>query len=100
MGERKCRTCGHSLNRENLVRHSIVPEPVATEAGISGARTVALCPSCRQEVQSWYVRKVSHVHYDEVTKQFVPRSPAELVKEYEGVYNAFVRYKKAALKMD
>jgi len=97
--ERTCQTCGCSLSQENLVRHRIVPEPVATEAGISGARTVALCPSCSQEVQNWYAKKVFHMNYDEVTRQFKPKSPAELVKEYEGVYKTFVRYKKVALKM-
>lgn len=99
MRERICRTCGCSLDRENLVRHKIVPEPVASEAGMSGARTVVLCPSCSQEVQNWYAKKVLNMNYDEVTRQFKSKSPAELVKEYEGVYKTFVRYKKVALKM-
>jgi hypothetical protein len=81
------------------VRHRIVPEPVATEAGISNAGAVALCPSCSREVQNWYAKKVFHMNYDEVTKQFKPKSAAELVREYEGVYKTFVRYKKVALKM-
>ena len=100
MRERTCQTCGCSLSRENLVRHRIVPEPVATEAGILDARAVSLCPNCSQEVQNWYAKKVYHMNYDEVTKQFVPKSPAELVREYEGVYKTFVRYKKMALKVD
>lgn len=100
MREKICQTCGCSLSQENLVRHKIVPEPVASEAGISGARTVALCPNCSQEVQNWYAKKVLRMNYDEVTRQFKPKSPAELVKEYEGVYKTFVRYKKVALKVD
>lgn len=98
MRESTCRICGCSLNRENVVRHKVIPEPVATEAGLA-ARTVALCPGCSQEVQNWYRKKVFHMNYDAVTKQFLPKSPAELVKEYEGVYKTFVRYKKVALKM-
>ncbi|UCG10111.1 MAG: hypothetical protein JSW30_05160 [Dehalococcoidia bacterium] len=99
MKERICQTCGCSLSQENLVRHRIIPESVATGAGISGARTVALCPNCSQEVQNWYAKKVLHMNYDEVTRRFKPKSPAELVKEYEGVYKTFVRYKKVALKI-
>ena len=99
MRERTCRICSCSLNRENLVQHKVVPESVAIEAGLA-AKTVALCPSCSQEVQNWYRKKVFHMNYDVVAKQFVPKSPVELVKEYEGVYKTFVRYKKVALKID
>jgi hypothetical protein len=98
--ERTCQTCGCSLSQGNLVRHRIVPEPVAIEAGILDARKVVLCPGCSQEIQNWYTKKVFHMNYDEVSRQFVPKSAAELVKEYEGVYKTFVRYKKVALKVD
>ncbi|MFQ5997354.1 MAG: hypothetical protein ACE5KP_07025 [Dehalococcoidales bacterium] len=78
----------------DLVRHQIVPEEVVKQAGISEPRIATLCIDCRNEIQAWNSKRVSITRYDNKTKLFVPKSPAEIVKEYIAAYMAFTAYKK------
>jgi len=93
MWEKTCHICGHAVNSEDVVIHRMIPEEVARQAGIYDFRTAVLCPNCSNEVQAWYKKRVYGVSYDNSTKRFLPRSPADIVKEYEAVYGAFAAYK-------
>ena len=94
MEKKVCEICGYARKPEDLIIHQIVPEEVATQAGISYPETVVLCINCRNEIQTWYDKKVLGVSYDESARRFVPKSPAQMVREYEAVYREFAAYKK------
>jgi len=94
MGSESCQACGREVPPEALVRQHIVPENITLQAGMPCPRTEALCLTCSDELHNWYSKKVSDMTYDAGTKRFIPKSPAELVKEYEAAYHAFVAYKK------
>ena len=93
MLEKTCSTCGQIVNSKDVVIHRMIPERIAIQAGIYDFRTAVLCPNCSNEVQDWYEKRVYVVSYDNNTKRFLPRSPADIVKEYEAVFRAFEAYK-------
>ena len=93
MEKKSCGICGYEGKPEDLVIHRIVPEEVARQAGILDTRTVLLCINCSNEFQT-FTKKVPDLSYDDVTKHFIPKSPTELIKEYEAAYKAFIAYKK------
>lgn len=99
MQRKTCEVCGHAVDPGELVIHRIVPEEIASRAGILDVRKVALCLNCGNQVQDWYNKKVFGMRYDARTNQFIPKSSTEMVKEYEDAYKAFVAYKKAAVKL-
>ena len=94
MEKKTCEICGYTSKPEDLLIHRIVPEEVATQVGILDTRTVLLCINCSNEVQAFYSKKVHDLSYDDGTKHFIPKSPSELIKEYEVAYKAFIAYKK------
>jgi len=94
-----CGVCGHTVEPGELVIHRIVPEEIAGQAGILDVRKVVLCLNCGNQIQDWYNKKVFSMKYDAKTNQFIPKSSAEMVKEYEAAYKAFAAYKKAAVKL-
>ena len=89
-----CEICGCYCRSETLAAHRIVPEEVARQAGILDIRTVYLCLNCCNEIKTRYREKVYSVSYDYKANQFIPKSPAELIREYEAVYKTFVINKK------
>lgn len=91
-----CKLCGCE-ETGLLKRYNIVPQAIAEEAGIQKPKTVMLCLNCQQELGIWYSAKVGAVTYDTGVKQFVPKSPSQLVTEYEVAYQWFTRYKKEQL---
>ena len=93
MEKKTCDKCGRGNQPEDLVIHRIVPKEVARQAGILDTRTVLLCINCSNEFQI-FSKKVHDLSYDDVTKHFIPKSPTELIKEYEAAYKAFIAYKK------
>jgi hypothetical protein len=93
MREKTCDICGHGVNSEDVVIHQIIPEEVARQAGIYDFRTAALCPDCSNEVQAWYGKRVYSMSYKDGAKRFIFKSPAQMAKEYEATYRAFVEYK-------
>lgn len=93
-----CEICGRTVNPEDVVRHRIVPEEVVRQAGILDLRTATLCRLCGSQIQDWYNKKVYSMSYDDRAGRFVAKSPAEMIKEYETAYKAFVAYKKAAAR--
>jgi hypothetical protein len=94
-----CEVCGHAAEAGELVIHRIVPEEVAKQAGIVDLRTGLLCFTCSRGLQDWYNKRVFGMKYDVRTNQFIPKSSAEMVKEYDDAYKAFIAYKKAAVKL-
>ncbi len=89
-----CELCGNvSQLGATLVRH-IVPREVTEQAGMPDSATVNLCSNCQKELDTWYSKKVFDMAYNPETKRFSPKSPAEMVKEYEAVCRAFAEYKK------
>ena len=67
---------------------------VDRQDGILDIRTVLLCTNCSSEFYSFCSKKVHDVSHDNVAKHFIPKSPTELIKEYEVAYKAFIAYKK------
>lgn len=94
MEKKTCEICGYTSKPEDLLIHRVVPEEVATQAGILDTRTVVLCINCCNELQAWYLKRVFSMSYDAGTVQFVPKSSADMVKEYEATYRAFATYKR------
>ena len=99
MQRKTCGVCGHTVELGELIIHRIVPEEIAGQAGILDVRKVVLCLNCGNQIQDWYNKKVFSMKYDAKTNQFIPKSSAEMVKEYEAAYKAFAAYKKAAVKL-
>jgi len=93
-----CVTCGYKGKARAIVAHHIIPEEIAEQAEISGPGAVSMCANCLAEVAAWYPRKVSSLVFDTGTRRFRPRTPAEMVTEYEAAYSAFVEYKKREQK--
>ena len=94
MNNRTCEICRHVLSPQEAVIHRIVPEEVTLQANILDTRTAVLCLNCSIEIQNWYRKKVYSTNYDTRIKQFIPKPPAELVKEYELAYETFMDYKR------
>jgi len=94
MPKENCELCEES---GVLKVYNIVPQAVSIEAGIQRPKTVRLCSNCHQELGLWYSAKVGELTYDISVKQFVPKSPSQLAKEYETAYEWFTTYKKTQL---
>lgn len=100
MEKKTCEICGYTSKHEDLVIYRIVPEEIATQAGILDKRKVVLCTNCCNELQAWYLKRVFGMSYDAGTVQFVPKSSADMVKEYEAAYRAFATYKSGIESRD
>ena len=94
MAEKTCQICGCELKPGAMKRYPVVPAEIMEQAGIQRSKTVRLCPDCREELQRWYESKVADMTYDTGIKRFKGKSPLEMVREYEALYQQFVRYKK------
>ncbi|MFC1952695.1 hypothetical protein ACFLWR_01000 [Chloroflexota bacterium] len=94
MLKKNCELCDES---DLLKMYYIVPKAISEQAGIQKPKTVRLCPDCQQELGLWYSAKVGELTYDITMKQFIPKSPSRLVKEYETAYQGFTAYKKTQL---
>ncbi len=89
-----CDLCRCLIEPGAVVIHNVVPREVTEQAGMSDSETVKLCINCHNEVDAWYLKRVSSVTYDWGSQRFRPKSPTAMVKEYEAAYTAFVKYKK------
>lgn len=98
MKTRVCAVCGYQGKTKDIILHRIIPEEVVEEGEMSASGTVELCINCRNELFTWYSRKVSDQIYDTAIKRFRHRLPAEMVKEYEAAYRAFAEYKNRQRK--
>jgi len=93
-----CEACGYKGRTGDIVARRIIPEEVTEEAEVPDSGTVALCVNCRNELHTWYSKKVSDLTYDPSTKRFIPRTAAEMAQEFEATYRAFAEYKKRQRK--
>lgn len=93
----KCKICGFSESG-SLKMYSIIPEEIAEKADLKRAPKVKLCPNCRRELKKWFSVKIADMAYDSMQKQFMPKSPQALAREYEISYDWFVRNKRDQLK--
>jgi hypothetical protein len=98
MTRKVCEACGYRGEARAIVEQRVIPQDIAEEAGISDSGKVTLCNNCRNELYIWYSRKVSTMVYDPGTKRFRYRLPAEMAKEYEAAYRAFIEYKNRQRK--
>lgn len=93
----KCAICGFS-EADSLKMYSIVPEEIAGEAGLERVPKVKVCPKCWRELEKWFSAKIADTAYDSMAKQFLPKSPQDLAREYQVSYKWFVRNKREQLK--
>ena len=98
MNKKVCEACGYKHGPEDIGVYRVIPELLSKQDKISDSATVQLCKNCRNEMITWYSRKVADQIYDPAIKRFRYRSPAEMVKEYEAAYRAFAEYKKRQRK--
>jgi hypothetical protein len=89
-----CKLCGAEVESRSIEKHYVVPREVMEQARMRRAKIIRVCPKCNAELRNWYNAKVARTTYDTQIKQFRQRLPAEMVKEYEGAYNRFAKYKK------
>ena len=89
-----CQLCGSEVDSRSIEKHYVVPKEIMEQARIRRAKIVRLCPKCNAELRNWYDAKIAFTTYDTQIKKFRQKLPAEMVKEYEGAYNRFARYKK------
>ncbi len=92
-----CQLCGSEVDSRSIEKHYVVPKEIMEQARMRRAKIIRLCPKCNTELRNWYNAKIATTTYDTQIKQFRARLPAEMVKEYEGAYNRFAKYKKAQL---
>jgi len=98
MGMDICEGCGREIEPRNAVRKHIIPDEVAESFGIPDTRPIILCSKCSTQLYDWYHKRVSTAVYDDKIQQFRARTPAEILKEYESVFNSFVKYKRGRQK--
>ncbi len=94
LGQETCDICRREVDAALLTMHRIVSEDIAKEAAVPASQTARLCTSCGDRLHAWFLNRVSTVTYDLELKRFKSKSPAEMVKEYEAAYNAFVKYER------
>ncbi len=94
MSKESCQLCGNQCQSGTIEIHHNVPTELTRPAGIPNSATTKLCGNCHREVHAWYGKNVLDVEYSARTKRFIPRSPAEMVKEYEASYRVFAEYKR------
>ena len=95
-----CDLCGREIGPGAGVIHNVVPREVTEQAGMPNSETAKLCINCRSEVEAWYLQRIPSTTYDWRIKRFRPKSPAEMVKEYEVAYIAFAKYTNISVKKD
>ena len=94
-----CGICGYQSERWEVNKYHIVPSEVMRKAGKLRSRRIMLCNNCRKELDELCSKVVADTTYDTMVKRFRPRSPQEMVKEYEIAYQRFARYKKEQQKI-
>jgi len=98
MGEESCELCAYRSQLGAVEKHHVVPKMVTEQTGMLETQSLKLCCNCHHEVHIWYSAKVTNMTYDAETKRFRPKSPTEMVKEYQSAFDSFVKYKKEQKK--
>ena len=98
MKEETCELCGYTSILGTVEQCLIVPNDITQAAGIPRSQTMRMCCNCRMELNTWFSSKVAEMVYDIGMQKFRYRTRAEMVKEYQSVFSAFVDYKKRRSK--
>ncbi|UCB42808.1 MAG: hypothetical protein JSV77_10225 [Dehalococcoidales bacterium] len=93
MAKKTCQVCKNHVDPEDIEEHHIVPKNLTDDAGIPESQTIQLCTNCHPEIHTWYTAKARHTEYDADARRFRTKSSLEMVKEYQTVFNDFVKYK-------
>ncbi len=99
LGQETCDVCRREVDAVFLTMHPIVPEDIAKEDTVPASQTARLCTSCGDRLHTWFLNRVTTVTYDWGLKRFKSKSPAEMVKEYEVAYKAFIKYERRRQKI-
>jgi len=94
MGEETCEVCGYRSQLGAIAKHSIVPNEVIEQSGMSKPEIINICANCRLELSKWYSVEVNKMVYDEKDQRFRDRTPVEIVEEYRAAFKGFKGYKK------
>ena len=94
-----CQLCGEEVDSGSIRKHYVVPKEIMEQARIKRAKIIRVCPKCGAELDNWYDVKIDRNTFDVQIKKFRERLPVEMVKEYEGAYNRFARFKKTQRMM-
>ena len=93
----KCAICGIS-GSGSIKEYPVIPENIVEEAGLKGTPKVKVCPGCWRELEKWFASRVADTAFDTNRKQFLPKPPRDLAREYEVSYEWFVRNRGAQLR--
>jgi len=98
MGRESCELCGHRREPGLMEKFHIIPTEVTELAQVPESRIITLCPDCHRELNKWYSTRVADTGFDTATKRFRPKTPQEMVREYEFAFNIFEKYKRERKK--
>ena len=98
MAKSMCEVCGYQSHRRDIKKYHIVPSVIMREVGEMRSIKIALCNNCHEEFDELCSKVIADMTYDTSVKRFKPKSPQEMVKEYEIAYQRFSRYKKGQQK--
>ncbi len=98
MRKERCELCGYRIEPGCIERHHVVPTHVTEQAGLPESQTLRLCRNCHREVHLWYSDNVTDVAYNPEYKRFITRSLLEMAKEYDSVFNSYMKHKKKQTK--
>ena len=94
MAEELCETCGYKSLLGAVEKYCAIPNEITEAAGMPESQTLKICCNCRRELETWYSAKVAKMVYDNRMQQYRHRTSAEMVDEYQSIFNGFVAFKK------
>ena len=98
MAKGACEVCGYQSERRDIKKYDVVPSAIMREVGRKRSIKILLCNNCHEEFDELCSKVIADMTYDTCAKRFKPKSPQEMVKEYEIAYQRFSRYKKEQQK--
>ena len=89
-----CNACGQKIELSSAVARRLIPKVTVELHGVLDSPDILLCGSCSDEIDNWYQKTVSTMTYDNALQKFRTKTPRELVKEYQNVFNSFAKFKR------
>ena len=93
MGGEYCELCGYRGEARLMEKCHTIPVAVTESAGVAESRIITLCQNCHRELDKWYSVKVADTGFDSNLNRFRPKTPQEMVGEYEFALAMFEKYK-------
>jgi len=90
----RCNICGYHSLLGAVGKHYTIPTEITEQAEMPPSEPVQLCCNCHKELQHWYSIKVNDMIYDSKMQEIRYRTPAEKIKEYQSIFNGFIKYKE------